>query len=282
MANSDDEPSWKPAVDAVRKYYTFLSNDLGAIPSDCIVEPPPEGWPSITQDSLVGLEKTEAVVELLRHMPYIEPSDDYNTQVAFGTSVIDYRQIGAYKVAEGKRHQFIPVGNKEFPPHVVVLTADGEDYYGSLLLLDTEKGTATDYQPQAPRKKGVPDPETTSEIWRFAETSPVAELLASWEQKFRTLEWTANPFNAEGGIMLRYDRMTDEVRQIYRDHGWPDNFRREDCRIALQIWNRTIGNRLSQPDHNLHEITRQPPGPHGDQTSLDSEDESDGEDGYNR
>ncbi|KAI5202618.1 hypothetical protein E4T39_04705 [Aureobasidium subglaciale] len=272
MASNNDDPSWKPAGDALRKYYSFLANDLGAIPSDCIVGPPQGGWPNITQDTLAGLEKTEAVIELLRHLPYIEPSDEYNTQVAFGTSVIDYRQIGAYKVAQGTRRQFIPVGNEEFPSHVVVLTADGEDYYGSLLLLDTEHGTAIDYQPQAPRKKGVPDPETTPEIWRYAETLPVAELLASWEQKFRTLEWTANPFDVEGGIMLRYDRMTDEVRQIYRDHGWPNDFRREECRDTLREWNRTIGNRLSQPGNNLREITRQPPGPHDGQTTLNSYD----------
>lgn len=140
MASNNDEASWKPVVDAVRKYYAFLANDLGAILSDCIVEPPEGGWPSITQDSLAGLEKTEAVIELLRHLPYIEPSEDYNTQVAFGTSAIDYREIGEFKVARGKRFQIIPAGNEEFPPHVVVLTDEGEDYYGSLLLLDTEKG----------------------------------------------------------------------------------------------------------------------------------------------
>ncbi|KAG9682340.1 hypothetical protein KCU76_g13871, partial [Aureobasidium melanogenum] len=184
----------------------------------CIVEPPEEGWPSITQDSLAGLEKTEAVIELLRHLPYIEPSEDYNTQVAFGTSVIDYREIGKYKVAEGKSFQFIPAGNEEFPPDVVVLTDEGEDYYGSLLLLDTKKGTATDYQPQAPRKKGVPDPEAAPEIWRYSETLPVADLLALWEQKFRSLEWTADLFNVEGGIMLRHDRATDEAYTFLRHH----------------------------------------------------------------
>ncbi|KAG9531060.1 hypothetical protein KCU93_g2321, partial [Aureobasidium melanogenum] len=213
MAGNSNELSQKPTVDAVRKYYHFLANDLRAIPRNCIVEPPKEGWPSISQDSLAGLKKTEAVIELLRHLPYIEPSEDYNTQVAFGTSAIDYRKIGEYKVAEGTRFQFIPAGNEDFPPDVVVLTDEGEDYYGSLLLLDTKKVTATDYQPQAPRKKGVPDPETTPEVWRYSETLPVADLLALWEQKFRSLEWTANPFNVEGGIMLRHDRATDKIKK---------------------------------------------------------------------
>lgn len=55
----------------------------------------------------------------------------------------------------------------------------------------------------------MPDPETTPQIWRYYETLPIAELFASWEQNFRSLEWTANPFNFERGMMLRYDGATD-------------------------------------------------------------------------
>jgi hypothetical protein len=70
-------------------------------------------------------------------------------------------------------------------------------------------GTAVDHQPRGARKAGVPEPGTVPEIWRWSQTAPVAELLESWKQKFRTLEWTVNPFDGEGGMMLRYDRVTD-------------------------------------------------------------------------
>ncbi|KAI4853926.1 hypothetical protein E4T44_00545 [Aureobasidium sp. EXF-8845] len=131
----------------------------------------------------------------------------------------------------------MPAGDGGFPPYMVVLTEEEEDYYGSLLLVDMENGA---------RKAGVPEPGTVAEIWRWSKTAPVAELLDSWEQKFRTLEWTVNPFNEECGMLLRYDRATEEhefvqeVRQIYRDHGWPDDFRREECREALRKWDATI------------------------------------------
>jgi hypothetical protein len=140
MARSNNETSWKPIVEAVRDYYDFLANDLGAIPSNCIVDAPEEGWPSITQSSLAGLEKTDAVIELLRHLPYIEYSHTVNTKVAFSTIAIDYREYGKHGVAEGKRSQFFPVGDEEFPPHVVVFTEEDEDYHGSLLLIDTQNG----------------------------------------------------------------------------------------------------------------------------------------------
>jgi len=139
---NDNTPgaSWKPVVEAVRDYYAFLANDLGAIPSECVVDAPEEGWPSITQSSLAGLEKTDTVIELLRHLPYIAVSNTHNTQIAFSTMAVDYREFGKCGVAKGTRNQFYPVGSEEFPPHVVVLTEEGEDYYGSLLLLDVENG----------------------------------------------------------------------------------------------------------------------------------------------
>jgi hypothetical protein len=76
-------------------------------------------------------------------------------------------------------------------------------------MFDSFVGTAVDYQPRGARKAGVPEPGTVPEIWRWSETAPVAELLESWKQKFRTLERTVNPFDGEGGMMLRYDRVTD-------------------------------------------------------------------------
>lgn len=63
-----------------------------------------------------------------------------------------------------------------------------------------------------------------------------------------------------------------EVRQLYRDHGWPDNFRREECRQALQEWNETIDDRMSQPGNSLLQINRQPPGPHDNQNISHGED----------
>jgi hypothetical protein len=143
MTMIGNETSWKSIVEAVRLYYAFLSDHLGAIPSDCIVDAPEGGWPEITQSSLVGLEKTDAVIELLRHLPYMNTSNNHNTQIAFSTSAIDYRAIGNYKVPKGQRSRFPPAGDKEFPPHVVVLTEEGEDYHGSLLLLDLENGKSS-------------------------------------------------------------------------------------------------------------------------------------------
>lgn len=70
---------------------------------------------------------------------------------------------------------------------------------------------------------------------------------------------------------------TQEVRQIYRDHGWPDDFQREECFEALQEWDLTIKERLSEHGHSLYQITRTPPGQHDSSNHPDNDDEPDDE-----
>lgn len=135
MESGPSEQSWQATANAVRKYYTFLTEVLGCLLPECVEEPPPEGWPNITEESLAGLEKTKAVIEVLRHLPYIKSSVDFNTKIAFATEAIDFRE---WKVAIGEKHKYIPIGSEDLPPHAIALTymSDGS---GSELILDTER-----------------------------------------------------------------------------------------------------------------------------------------------
>jgi hypothetical protein len=56
-------------IAAIRDYYEFLATMF--IDRSCIVESPQGGWPSITAESMQGIRKTEEVIQLLKHMPYI-------------------------------------------------------------------------------------------------------------------------------------------------------------------------------------------------------------------
>lgn len=59
-------------VAVVRDYYYFLA--MMYLDEDRIMEPPPGGWPHITPDSMRALGKTDEVVDMLRHLPYINES----------------------------------------------------------------------------------------------------------------------------------------------------------------------------------------------------------------
>nr|POE65289.1 hypothetical protein CFP56_34956 [Quercus suber] len=61
----------------IKSFYEFLvSNHL---PSEALKLPPPEGWPGITAERLGFLEKSDTVIDLLKHIPYIR-QDEHGTQ----------------------------------------------------------------------------------------------------------------------------------------------------------------------------------------------------------
>jgi hypothetical protein len=134
--------SRETTVKAVRSYYTFLATRLGAISPSCIMEPPLSGWPSITTASLAHLEKTDAVVELLRHLPYIkgDSKGEWNEKIAPETYAFRYESASDMP-SNGTASDMWPPGAGEIPAHVVVLTMGAR--YGSWLLLHTVEGQPT-------------------------------------------------------------------------------------------------------------------------------------------
>jgi hypothetical protein len=127
------------AVNAVRSYYAFLAAKLGAICPSCIIEPPVGGWPNITTASLAPLEKTDGVVDLLRHLPYIkrDSKGEWNEKIAPETDA--FRYGGADMMpSNGTAKDMWPPGAGKIPAYVAVLTMGAR--YGSWLLLDTLQG----------------------------------------------------------------------------------------------------------------------------------------------
>ncbi|PMD40584.1 hypothetical protein L207DRAFT_633572 [Hyaloscypha variabilis F] len=222
--------SREEAVAAIRSFYEFFTQTPSLDPSD-IEYPPPEGWPEINAHSMAGLNKTDDVIELLKHLPYTP----WSVQIAYQTHTIDYTTPDIQNDIEKARLEghIVPVGAGVIPEHVVPLTMGG--IYGSALLLDTKEGTVTDYiLMERPERETAArgDPN----YWRAYRTLPVAEFFQSWIDNYRSLDWVTVPDNVDDGAMLSHTKRTDEVRAIYRAHGWPDSFRRDECRKALIEW----------------------------------------------
>jgi len=123
------------AVAAVRSFYEFFTKTPSLDPSD-IDYPPPEGWPGINAESMAGLNKNAAVVDLLKHLPYTP----WSVQIAYQTHTIDYRASDIQTdIVKGQLEGYIvPFGVGIIPEYVVPLTMGGR--YGSALLLDTQEG----------------------------------------------------------------------------------------------------------------------------------------------
>jgi hypothetical protein len=61
-------------ITAVRVYYRFLTDMY--MDESLIKEPPEGGWPNINQEILGPLGKTDEVINLLAHLPYINDAED--------------------------------------------------------------------------------------------------------------------------------------------------------------------------------------------------------------
>jgi hypothetical protein len=140
--------SHSSTVSAIRSFYQFFST-LPSLAPEYIWEPPSGGWSEINTISLSHLGKNKDVIDLLRHMPYIN-----DTQIAFQTRGIDYTSDamgsrstwGLEKNGVQQQVELVPRAAGVIPEHVVTLTDGGR--YGSWLLLDTRAGTSPHTQNQ--------------------------------------------------------------------------------------------------------------------------------------
>ena len=155
--------------------------------------------------------------------------------IVLETRAIDYP--GVYTLQSlanhGMQGLFEPVGAGVLPSHVAVLTNGSR--YGSRLLVDTHLGTATDFIMIERPEREFPD-QDSPDYWQAYRTLPVGEMFEEWKAKYRELEWVVVPDDDMGGVKYWLNPRTDQVRDIYRNQGWPDNFRREECRRALTQW----------------------------------------------
>ncbi|KAM7220380.1 hypothetical protein V8F06_004159 [Rhypophila decipiens] len=229
--------SRETAIEAITSLYSFLANNIPGLSPQDVKSAPSTGWPELSDNDLLSpLNKTSSVLSLLRHLPSLQPSCDL-TQIAPETSAINYASPSVRWSLEHSpasiQGSLEPFGAGKVPAHVAVLTQGSR--YGSWLLLDTEKGTVTDYIQFERPERDSPGPDE-EDHWRAYRTLPVQEFLDEWKERFRSLEWVILPDDGDDGVRYRFDGETDEIRQIYREQGWPDSFRKDECRVALKEW----------------------------------------------
>ncbi|OBT85019.1 hypothetical protein VE02_04953 [Pseudogymnoascus sp. 03VT05] len=177
-----------------------------------ILTPPAAGWPQADIVNFRKLGKTDLVVEMLKHLPYIRTDGNRGWRLGYDdTKPITYVKVpgttteegtGGCKLAEledGVNHAVLwdsglePHGQK-LDAHVVPLTNGWQ--YGAWLLLDTEAGTITDFSllggisssircPQSDRDAGL--------VWKHFRSKPIKEFFKEWEEKYTSLEWIPIP-----------------------------------------------------------------------------------------
>jgi hypothetical protein len=241
-------------VEALSVFYRLLI-DMGHLREDVVEFPPADGWSEPNQQALFQrLGKSANVVALLSRLPFITNKD---FEIQYDTSAIDWH--GWYVGAALDHGMSLQQASLEpmlqtLPDHVICLTKASN--YGRWLLLDADSGNVTDYS-----VLGEPDPKASDELkeagraWTVYQTQPFTSLLSEWSEKLRSLEWVPVPSSNGGTIRLpisledpeqevsqtiiplprNFELMRiQQIRQIYRQHGWgTDHYRGEECRAVL-------------------------------------------------
>ncbi|PQE24031.1 Alpha beta hydrolase fold protein [Rutstroemia sp. NJR-2017a BVV2] len=228
-------------------YYQFLST-LPLIEANDIVYPPPTGWVNLADSTLPFLRKSDEVISLLQHLPYIRKNGVAPYPISPDTFCLDYSSEDLLVPAKINSHEALMSVTKSIPEWVVPLTYPEDSNAGVWWLLDTSDGTVTDWGRhgfESDHNYTEDDPRR----WRNEcdRTLRLEELLEEWTEKFEKLEWIA--FQGHGWVYMWYlpkeganVESSEDVREciamqkIIRDYGWPDNFRRNECKQALFEW----------------------------------------------
>ena len=118
-------------INAVKDYYSFLIK-LPYIPPEALFFPPAEGWTGVNEQELRSRGKTEEVIELLRHLPYLRPPPSYRRWMISPDAV-------AIAYCDGELYPAYVDDILPVPAHCMYLaTHDSRD--GVSLLIDTHAG----------------------------------------------------------------------------------------------------------------------------------------------
>lgn len=218
--------------DVVRElssFYEFLVSLH--IPKDALKYPPKEGWTQLTDEYLSFLEKDEACIDLLRHIPYIRYDDKMDPgpfQIYEKCVAVDYTGSRFKKggVDFQDKDAADPLsGETELESHKVTLARpfESDGYY---IFCDTRTGTleVADFIDEEHR-----------------ENSP-KEFFDMLKEEYRRLD--VFPINVEEVLMAKRND-EDEVekyRDAYRKNGWPGkDFKREKCMKAVEKVREELG-----------------------------------------
>ncbi|KAI0441498.1 hypothetical protein F4803DRAFT_416186 [Xylaria telfairii] len=252
-------------IAAIHDYLTFLAKMY--LPDESIIVPPEAGWPSIASaDKSITdqLGKTPEVIALLARLPYVR-TDGENIEIAPECCFANW-QGNFQALSEGTTDadgiKLLTEGPdlfEETPSPVFGLTGCA---YGPLFVLDTELGIIhwSECSGEIKDDLSIESVDVVDELfdgryqendWRHHEASwAITDFFEVLKEQFRQLNYIPiNPY-AVTNASIRYgpDKagLIPMLREIYRNHGWPDlqHYRKDDCLEAVQ---RALEERY--PDH---------------------------------
>lgn len=231
------------------EYYDFLGRLH--IPESGIKHPPAGGWPNITPENCSEFGKSDFVVDVLRHLPYIV-EDDRRTDkinihnIDYKCNVLDYSVCSRETFGGHGGMKDIKIGEMSHRPvtrHKVVV-ADGYDHGGVVLILDTSTGVIFEKIIRCCRGKTLPVQEyfalKMKQCRELRHVFVPGEDPHSPDNEKAEPPWDAAATEDMAEPSMPEDRFWVEgkdlewVRRLYRKFGWPGkDWRKEEGLKAI-------------------------------------------------
>ncbi|KAK1979812.1 LOW QUALITY PROTEIN: hypothetical protein LZ30DRAFT_761589 [Colletotrichum cereale] len=215
-------------IATIRDYYSFLTKIY--LREEDVLQPPEGGWPSVTPGNLAGLGKTDEVVSLLRHLPYLRRlysgNDPHGAPYCYFADWQSHTERMVRGKLTGDTLKLVSEGTdlyKNVPPHVISLTSGGRD--NPVFLLDTELGIV--YWHECPGEIRF-DPTCKQDFFEILKDQFITLSFIPIDSR-NVLDIYARRYPPSHGWIER-------VQGIYRHHGWPDlkTFRKHECLEAIK------------------------------------------------
>ncbi|OAK94241.1 hypothetical protein IQ06DRAFT_286956, partial [Phaeosphaeriaceae sp. SRC1lsM3a] len=239
-------------IAAITNYYKFL---ISMYLEESSVEWPPEGgWPEITPEAFEGMHKSDGVISLLRQIPYLRESNDWEEwEQPHGVPHDNFCNWKNEAGHEGRQdfdglkimtEGYFSEGTTE---HMIGLMMGARN--STHAILDTQYGVV--YWPDCADE--IKDDTRHEEVWgepeeigskkeenlRCEPAWAIDDFFAMLKEQFVRLNWI--PINSRQVVESYSSWVEDEEMQpilkgIYRGHGWPDveKYKKEECIFMVE------------------------------------------------
>ncbi|CZT06463.1 uncharacterized protein RAG0_12164 [Rhynchosporium agropyri] len=236
-------------VSCIQKHYQLLI-DMAYLDAQSVRWPPaPTGWSDLelNVEALRKLNRSDTVIELLRHIPY---TCDRNTEVYYATMATSYlRERWDPEKTSGfdwYTKEFCALGLAPFdgpmPPHLITLTNE-ESEIGITWVIDTERGCiyphGEDYYLYDDEP---PEVEDEGKWWLKVRPMEFEKFFHKIHRDISSLLLVPLPPADDQGLKIQGSgaREYKVVKDLYRKYGWPSTFRKDEFLPAAVAARETV------------------------------------------
>lgn len=208
--------------------------------------PLPEGWPGLTPEDCAGF-KSDNAIEVLRRLPYFDSSQ--KAAIHYKSRLIDYTSLGREHFETGDWHEesieFWSTDGEVDPIHVFFI-AWGCESYGRGLLLNVKHGEIIEDMVRADQLDPCDVKSYFDDLREDYRSLKLIPCLGRITIEARDVDERAESDRiSEEQVRAQTESWGTDldvqyIRQLYRQHGWPDAFRKDDAKKAIDALSDSI------------------------------------------